>query len=308
MKIIGDYHTHTDNSDGKNTIEEMVRTAAEVELKEVAITDHGHGKLFGGLSPKKYSMMKALVEKSGVANNIKTYFGVEANVTGTSGQIDVVCQDDGKCVDILLCGIHRIVKPANPRSLFTFFIPNWFWGLIRYIPRGRKAKNTEVMKRVIKNNPIDIWTHPNRYFRLNVVEVAKVCAERGTLIELNGKSISFRPIDFERMLAVGAKFIIGSDAHRASRIADTGNIETFLKLCDYKEDDIINLNGTFRRAEPIQIPAEAQKGETASKTILPTETAGQESKKQKHESKKIEKKQKKNKKKKKATKANDADQ
>ena len=85
MKIYGDYHTHTDNSDGKNNVEEMIKAAAEAGLAEIAITDHGHGRILGGLHPKKYSMVKALVEKSGMENNIKTYFGVEANIIGSRG-------------------------------------------------------------------------------------------------------------------------------------------------------------------------------------------------------------------------------
>ena len=247
--IIGDYHTHTDNSDGKDTVEDMIRTASNIGLQEIAITDHGHNKWFGGLKPKKYSMVKALVEKSAAEHNIKAYFGIEANVTGTNGQIDVDI-DDRANMDILLCGVHRLVHSANIKTLFTFFIPNWFWGIIRYTPKGRIRKNTEVMKRVIANNNIDIWAHPNRYFRLDVVEVAKICADRGTLIELNGKHISFRPIDFERMAAIDAKFIIGSDAHRTGRIASVNKVFEFLKLCDYNQDDIVNINGVFHRSKP----------------------------------------------------------
>ena len=250
--IVGDYHTHTDNSDGKNTVEEIINAGTRQGLQEIAVTDHGHGKWFGGLKPKKYSMVKALIEKSASENDIKAYFGIEANVTGTDGQIDVT-QESHADLDILLCGIHRLVFPANLRSLFSFFIPNWFWALIRWTPHGRRQKNTEIMKRTIANNNIDIYTHPNRYFKLDVVEVAKVCAEMGTLVELNAKRISFRPIDFERMAAVGAKFIICSDAHHANRVGSVQKVFDFLKLCDYNEDDIINLKSTFRRGEPKKI-------------------------------------------------------
>lgn len=253
MKIYGDYHTHTDNSDGKNTVEEIIAEAARIGLHEVAITDHGHGRVLGGIRPKNYSMVRALVEKSATENNIKGYFGVEANVTGSRGQVDVNPENRAQ-LDILLCGFHAVVKPANFRSLFTFLIPNWFWFLIKWCPRGRRDKNTEIMKQAIKNNDIDIWAHPNRYFRLNVVEVAKVCIERGTLIELNGKGISFRPIDFERMASLGAKFVVSSDAHKASKLGEVGKVAEFLKLCDYREEDIINLNGPFKRGELIEIP------------------------------------------------------
>jgi histidinol phosphatase-like PHP family hydrolase len=80
---------------------------------------------------------------------------------------------------------------------------------------------------------------------LDVVDVARVCAGRGTLIELNSKKISFRPIDFERMAQVGAKFIINSDAHSPKRVGDIARAEEFLKNCDYDQSIIINLNQTF---------------------------------------------------------------
>jgi len=191
-----------------------------------------------------------LVEKCGKEKGIKAIFGIEANITGTAGQIDFNCEENYKKVDIVLCGIHRIVKPANLISFFTFFIPNWFFGLIRWTPKTIIHSNTEIVKRALMQNNIDVYTHPNRYFRVDVVDIAKVCAERGILIELNSKKISFRPIDFERMLAVGAKFIVSSDAHSARRVGITAKVDDFLKLCDYDEKDIINIGGTFKRRDP----------------------------------------------------------
>jgi len=253
-KIYGDYHTHTDNSDGKNTVEEMISAASKLGLREIAITDHGHGRfIFSKIKPKNYAMVRALIQKSAEENNIKVLFGVEANITGPRGQIDVQTEHSRE-LDILLCGIHLSVKPAGIASFFTYTLPNWFWWMIRWTPRGRIAKNTEAVRQAILNNNIDILTHPNKYFRVNVVEIAKACVERGTLIELNGKKISFRPIDFERMAALGAKFIINSDAHKTTRIADVDKIFEFLKLCDYREEDIINLNAPFKKPEPIEIP------------------------------------------------------
>lgn len=250
MKIFGDYHTHTDNSDGKDTVEQVVEAAKNAGLQEVAITDHAHGRLIGGLRPKQYSMVKALAKKCGEEKGINVLFGVEANITGTAGQIDFNCEVDYKNVDILLCGIHRFVKPANFISFFTFFVPNLFCNLIRWFPKPLIRHNTEIVKRALSQHNIDVYVHPNRYVKVDVVDIAKVCAERGILIELNSKRISFRPIDFERMLAVGAKFVISSDAHSARRVGTTAKVVEFLKLADYNEKDIINLVGTFKRKDP----------------------------------------------------------
>ena len=249
MKILGDYHTHTDNSDGKAPVEEMVRAAKDAGLREIAITDHGCDKWFGACNPKKYSMVKALVEKSGEEFGVKTLFGVEANITGTAGQIDFDCEGEYDNVDIVLCGVHRFVKSANIISLFSYFIPNWFSAMFHHWSKKRVAKNTEVVKRALTENNIDVYVHPNRYFRVDVVEIAKVCAERNVLIELNTKKINFRPIDFERMAATGAKFIINSDAHTPRRVGAAAKVFDFLKLCDWKPEDIVNIYNTFERKD-----------------------------------------------------------
>ena len=258
MKTLGDYHTHTDNSDGKATVEEMVRAAKDASLREIAITEHGHGKCSGGLNPKKYSMVKALVEKCGQDHGIKTLFGIEANITGGAGQIDL-CEEDYGNVDIVLCGIHRFVRSANFISFFTFFMPNWFAGIFHFWSKNRIRKNTEAVKRALAENNVDIYVHPNRYFRVDVVEVAKVCAERNVLVELNNRKISFRPIDFERMAAAGAKFIINSDAHTPRRVGTDARVFDFLKLCDWKPETIVNIDNTFVRKDRNESGIEIEK-------------------------------------------------
>jgi len=246
--IYGDYHVHTNHSDGKESVEDMVKAAATLGLKEIAIADHGHGKWIKGLRRRDYARVRDAVKQAGEENNIRAYFGIEANITGTRGQIDVRAEDLGE-LDLLICGIHRMVKPASILSLFGFFIPNYFWSLIRWTPKRRIQKNTDVVIRALTENKIDILAHPGRYFKVDVVRIAKTAAQRGTYIELNGQKISFRPIDFERMASVGAKFIINSDAHTARRIGNVERVTEFLKTVDYREGDIVNLKNPFVKLE-----------------------------------------------------------
>ena len=257
MKIYGDYHTHTDHSDGHENVDQMVAAAASKGLQEIAITDHGHGKYMNRLKRNKYAHVRALVEKASKDHNIKTFFGVEANVIGIDGYIDVQTEDR-KDIDILLCGIHRGVR-VGIRTFFTWLLPNWICSIVRYTPKWLRRRNTEVMKRVIERNDVDIWAHPGRYFKLNVVEVAKTCVERGTVIELNGSRISFRPIDFERMQALGAKFIINSDAHHSKRVGAVDRVFEFLKSCEWSESDIVNLNTPFNRPPSMSIEQAMEK-------------------------------------------------
>jgi putative hydrolase len=246
MEIFGDLHTHTFYSDGKATVEDNAAAAERRGLKQLAITDHGHGKWFGGMRPKNYKIIKAQIAKSAEEHKTDILFGVEANITGLGGQMDITAGESGE-FDIILCGIHRFVKAHRFWDYFTFFIPNWFWELIHWTPKKRIAKNTQVVINAIEKNNIDILTHPNRYFKTNVAEVARACVQRGTVMELNAKKISFRPIDFERMTELGAKFVIGSDAHSAKNVGRVDRVAEFLKLCDYPADAILNLDKPFAR-------------------------------------------------------------
>jgi putative hydrolase len=247
MKLYGDLHTHTIYSDGHSTVEENVKAAVQRGLKQLAITDHGCGKFFGaGMKKADYDIIKAQIKKYSAEHSIEVLFGVEANITGSGGQTDIKTEERGE-FEIFLCGIHRGVKAHRLIDYFTFFIPNWFWELIHFTPKGRIKKNTATVINAIEKNNIDILVHPNRYFRTNVLEVAKACIQRGTVMELNSKKISFRPIDFERMTLMGAKFVISSDAHHSKNVGKADRVEEFLKLCDYPADAIINADKPFIR-------------------------------------------------------------
>ena len=241
MKILGDYHTHTKFSDGKNSVIEMARTAKERGLLEIAITDHSFGKIIKRLKRKHFTRLLGEVESA--RSELSVLSGIECNILTTNGLIDL---DDemSKKLDLILLGTHVCIF-FSLRAFLTFLLPNIFFRIIRFTPKFQIRHNTKIVKRAIEQNPIDIFTHPNRYFKIDVLEIAKVCAEHGVLMELNNKKISIRPIDFERMTALGAKFVICSDAHSIKRIGDTSRVEEFLKHCDFDRNSIINLERTF---------------------------------------------------------------
>jgi len=241
LKIHGDYHMHTSYSDGKGSVMDMVRVAQERGLKEIAITDHSFGKITKGLRKRYWQELKADIIKA--REIMPVLLGVEANLATTNGQIDI--HDDLRSdLDIVLFGVHVMVT-FSFRAMVTFCLPNLFFRVLGWTPKSQIRRNTRIVKRVLENNHIDIYTHPSRYFKVDVLEVASICKERGILIELNSKKISFRPVDFERMSQMGCSFIIGSDAHSPRNVGDFTRVQEFLKNCDYDKSCIINLNKTF---------------------------------------------------------------
>ena len=252
LNLYGDYHIHSEfSSDGSATVDEIVRFALKRGLKEIAITDHGPSATSVGIKQKNLPLITALIEKANKEHPITVLAGLEANVIGTNGEIDVT-EEMRTHLDILVCGIHPRVRMRTWKDFFSFKLPNILSMILRIWTKRRIRKNTEIMRAVIEKNDVDIWAHPNLYFRLNVVEVAKTCAERGTIIELN-RRISFRPIDWERMKAVGAKFILNSDFHSSERGHDLGRLsqaqQDFLTKIDWEPSDFVNLTGEFRRGE-----------------------------------------------------------
>ena len=252
MKVYGDYHTHTFDSDGQNTIDENVAAAKTRGLSEIGITDHAHYRPHNKKKRLENALLaKAQVMRSGKNHDIKTFYGIECNVVGLDGDIDVT-NDERKLYDYLVCGIHVSVQPKKFWQYFTYYIPNMFWFLMRrfginWTPKSLVRKNKRAVINVIEKNNIDILSHPSRYFRVDVIEVAKACIARGTAMELNNKKISFRPVDFERMAAMGVKFVIDSDAHKAENVGRMDRVGDFLKLCDYDPSCILNLDKPFER-------------------------------------------------------------
>jgi len=88
---------------------------------------------------------------------------------------------------------------------------------------------------VIEKNKkyVDIFTHPTRQFKTDIVKVAKAMKEADILFELNTRSCNITEDEIKKIAETGVKFIIGSDAHRPSRVGElTEKVEPLLKHID----------------------------------------------------------------------------
>lgn len=71
--------------------------------------------------------------------------------------------------------------------------------------------------------PIDVITHLNYGFETDTIAVSKMAKQKGVLVELNGKRISFTEEEIEIMKDEGVKFIINSDAHTPEKVGEVNN-------------------------------------------------------------------------------------
>ncbi|HCX63739.1 MAG TPA: histidinol-phosphatase, partial [Eubacteriaceae bacterium] len=145
MKINADLHTHTVFSHGKNTIEENVRSARKKGLKKIVISDHGSGHLFYGVDPKDWVEMRKEVNRlQKVYPDMEILLGVEANVVGLDGSIDV-SEEQRKLLDTVYVGYHYGIKPRGPGSFLWFYIGNGLAKLLPFLRKPIKRLNTRAL-------------------------------------------------------------------------------------------------------------------------------------------------------------------
>lgn len=242
MKIVADYHTHSTYSrwyHARNTIDQMVKHAKKIGLTELAITDHGPKHMLFGI--KKHQIQKAVekAHKAGEKYGIKVYYGIEANLMGQDGTIDLTDEQISK-LDILLMGYHKGTKSDFIKYFFN---------------KNRDSaqqieKNTQAYINAINKYNIAVVTHLNEYIKVDVARVAKACAENGTLIEFNRKHLKFTDQEAKVLIESGANFVISSDAHKKSKIAIAGKCVEFITRNNIPLDRIINLNSVVDFKKP----------------------------------------------------------
>ncbi|CCQ97959.1 PHP domain protein [[Clostridium] ultunense Esp] len=228
MKITGDYHTHTIYSHGKGTIAENVETAIKKGLKEIAICDHGPAHYLYGVRKNQLFKMKEEIDRLNEEyknKGIRILLGVEANVIGYDGTIDV---DDDilNIIDILLLGYHYGVTPKSFKDgLFMYMINP----LSKILPICRERiieKNTEALIKAINKYPVDIITHPDSKAKLNIEKIGEAAFEKGVALEINSNHSQLSIENIKIALKTGVDFCINSDAHDPKNV---GNVEDGIK-------------------------------------------------------------------------------
>lgn len=243
MRYTGDYHTHTYYSDGKSSVRQNVESAIAKGLSEIAVTDHGYN------NPRCFTLTreKFIKQKKEIAlmrekydGVIRIYHGIEADIIGTDGTIDLV-PSDFPDMDIILMGYHTYARAKSFYDFRKLFL-NAYKRIIKMPSKEEIARNTRAFISSIEKYPIDIIAHINHLLKVDCYEVCKACADYGTLVELNAKHIDTLPHElFEKMLTTKVKFIINSDAHRFEKIGDFTVPEEYLGQHNVSPDRIVNL-------------------------------------------------------------------
>ncbi|MGN0961885.1 MAG: PHP domain-containing protein [Christensenellales bacterium] len=237
MRILGDYHTHTTYTHGTSTVEENVRQAEKLGLKEIAITEHcykGYNHIKAGDLEKIKNDIDSIKDKY----NVKILMGIEANLMSRNGDIDITDKELAK-LDIVVLGYHKASKLKFSEFL-KFGLPNH---LLKKPTKKQIERNTNAYLNAINKHRINILAHLGYGgCAVDCVKIAKECVKKNIFIELNGKRINFTKQDIDGMIATGVKFIIDSDAHSVNAVGKNHRAFNLIEKYNIPREQIANLD------------------------------------------------------------------
>ena len=199
----GDLHAHTDWSDGRNTLQEMVAAAKAEGLEYFAITDHSvSSTVANGLDQKRLlEQGKQVRELDAEVEGMRVLAGSEVDIR-RNGTLDFP--------DEILAQLDIVVASVHSHFNLT------------------EAEMTKRIIRAIENPFVNIIGHPtgrmlgHRHgYPLNLEEVIAAAAENGTVLEINGSAnrLDLDP-QFVRMAKnAGVLLAVNTDAHAIERLA-----------------------------------------------------------------------------------------
>lgn len=208
MKLVSDYHTHSNNSrfgHGKNSILEMVYHANEMGLEEFAITDHGL-KHPCRTSVEKMRKARELIDDINTWSKTKILLGIEADILNTNGDLDIN-DDIIELIDVLAAGYHA--------GISTDFA-NIFGGQKK--TQAAIDRATSAYLNAIERYPINFITHIDSILTTDLYKIGVACKENDVAIEINDRHVRWNKKQVDQLIKSGCMFIVNSDAHSREEI------------------------------------------------------------------------------------------
>lgn len=204
--IKGDFHMHTDASDGRCSMRTMVETAKERGYEFICITDHSvSSAIANGLSAKQLAaQIKQVRQLNEHIKGITIFAGSEVDILG-DGSLDF---DDGLLaeLDFVIASIHSGLAGAGEKVTMRTLraMDNPFVSCIGH-PTGRLIGQREAMD-------------------IDMAAVIKHAAQTNTAMEINANPYRLDLKDVHCRMAVeaGMKLVIGTDAHDTDQFSLMG--------------------------------------------------------------------------------------
>lgn len=222
--VRGDFHNHSEHTDGIHSLERMARAARDRGWEWVALGDHSRSlRVARGLSiPELKATLAELERVRGAVKGIELLRSMEVDILedGSLDYPDEVLDE----LDVVVAAVHsRFSLPA--------------------------AEMTARLVRAVSGPRTDILAHPtgrliNRRppYEFDSEAVLRAAAEAGTAIELNGQPERQDADDAaaRRAKELGAALALGSDAHSAPQLALIEDAVVIARRAWLEPGDVLN--------------------------------------------------------------------
>lgn len=204
--IKGDFHTHTNASDGSCDIREMAEAARRRGYKYICITDHSVSEaIANGLTPARLSKQIERIRKLNERlKDITVFAGAEVDILA-DGSLDYDNKLLGE-LDFVIGSIHSGM--TGPREKVTTrtlkAMDNPYLHCIGH-PTGRLIGEREAMD-------------------IDISSVIKHAAETHTALEVNASPyrLDLKDVHCKMAIEAGVKLVIGTDTHKLPQLAYMG--------------------------------------------------------------------------------------
>ena len=193
----GDLHSHTSESDGRDTLEEMALAARAAGLEYLAITDHSSGRgIANGLSDQRLlEHIDRIRELNSRIDGIELLTGSEVDIRadGTMDYSDELL----KKLDVVIGSVHSAMS------------------------QSKEVMTARVIK-AMGNPHVDIIGHPTCRIlgervpvEIDIEAIFKTALETGTALEIDAQPgrLDLKDSYIYRAREMGVALVIDSDAH-----------------------------------------------------------------------------------------------
>lgn len=199
--IKGDLHSHTVLTDGKNTLEEMAKTAQKLGYKYIANTEHSKRvTVAGGLDAEQViENIKRIDKLNEKFDNFTILKGIEVDIL-EDGTLDLP-DDVLKELDVVLGAIH-----------YRFNLS--------------REKQTERILKAMDNPYFNILAHPTgrlinerEPYDIDLEKIMQKAKENNCILEINAQPsrLDLNDIHSRAAKEMGVKLVISTDAHSTSQ-------------------------------------------------------------------------------------------
>lgn len=195
--IKGDLHSHTNETDGKDSLEAMVRGAIEKGYEYFAITDHSKRlAITNGLDEKRLlQQIEKINELNASLPEILILKSIEVDILA-DGSLDL-SNEVLKELDIVVASVHSLFKLPEKKQTDRILkaMDNPYFNILGH-----------ATGRLIRARPA---------YAVSIERILTAAKERGCFIELNSQPYRLDINDIYCQLAktIGVKIAISSDAH-----------------------------------------------------------------------------------------------